>query len=82
MTALTFSHIAIACKDALAIEHFYTKYFDFKSARVIPLGGTQIVFIKSGMPTSSFSRRGNKHPSHRPVRTGRGILAGVTSLLR
>jgi glyoxylase I family protein len=48
MAALTFSHMAIACKDPLAIEHFYTKYFDFKRARVIPLGGTQIVFIKSG----------------------------------
>ncbi len=48
MTALTFSHVALSCKDPLAIERFYTKHFGFKRARVIPLGGDQIVFIKSG----------------------------------
>ncbi len=48
MPALTFSHVAISCKDPLATERFYTKHFGFKRARVIPLGGDQIVFIKSG----------------------------------
>jgi glyoxylase I family protein len=48
MTSLTFHHMAIACNDPLLIESFYTKYFGFKRARVIPLGETQIVFIKSG----------------------------------
>ena len=48
MTALTFSHVAVSCKDPLTIERFYTKHFGFKRARVIPLGGDQIVFIKSG----------------------------------
>jgi glyoxylase I family protein len=48
MSALTFSHMAISCKDPLAIERFYTKHFGFKRARVIPLGGDQIVFLKSG----------------------------------
>src|SRR5438477_4121227 len=48
MTALTFSHVAISCKDPLATERFYSKYFGFKRARVIPLGTDQIVFIKSG----------------------------------
>ncbi len=48
MSALTFSHVALSCKDPLAIERFYTKHFGFKRARVIPLGGDQIVFIKSG----------------------------------
>jgi glyoxylase I family protein len=48
MPALTFSHVAIACKDPLATERFYSKYFGFKRARVIPLGTDQIVFIKSG----------------------------------
>lgn len=40
-------HIAIACQDPIAIEKFYTTYFGFHRARVIPLGGEQIVFIKS-----------------------------------
>ncbi len=48
MTALTFSHVAISCKDPLATEQFYTRHFGFKRARVIPLGEDQIVFIKSG----------------------------------
>jgi glyoxylase I family protein len=43
-----FSHIGLTCKDPLAIERFYSKFFGFKRARVIPLGDDQIVFIKSG----------------------------------
>ncbi len=43
-----FSHIGLTCKDPLAQERFYHKYFGFKRARVIPLDGDQIVFIKSG----------------------------------
>lgn len=48
MTFTTYSHIGIACQDPIAIEKFYTKYFGFKRARVIPLGDEQMVFIKSG----------------------------------
>jgi glyoxylase I family protein len=44
-----FSHVGVTCKDPLAIERFYSKYFGFKRARVLELGaGNQIVFIKSG----------------------------------
>ena len=46
MTVTTFSHIGLTCKDPIAIEKFYTKHFGFKRARVVPLGETQIVFIK------------------------------------
>lgn len=48
MTSLTFAHVAMGCNDPIAIERFYTKYFGFKRARVIPVGAEQIVFIKSG----------------------------------
>jgi glyoxylase I family protein len=48
MPSLQFSHVAISCKDPLAIERFYTRHFGFKRARLIPLGSDQIVFIKSG----------------------------------
>ena len=48
MAELMFHHMALACKDPIATEQFYTKYFGFKRARVIPLGSEQIVFIKSG----------------------------------
>lgn len=43
-----YSHIGVACKDPIATEKWYTKYFGFKRARVIPLGESQIVFIKLG----------------------------------
>jgi glyoxylase I family protein len=45
---MAFSHVAISCQDPLAVERFYSKYFGFRRARVIPLGAQQIVFIKSG----------------------------------
>jgi glyoxylase I family protein len=48
MTMVAFSHMALSCKDPLLIERFYTKYFGFRRARVVPLGEDQIVFIKSG----------------------------------
>jgi glyoxylase I family protein len=41
-------HIALACKDPIAVEKYYTKYFGFTRGRVIPLGDEQIVFIKCG----------------------------------
>jgi glyoxylase I family protein len=43
-----FSHIGLTCNDPTVIERFYSKYFGFKRARVIPLGDDQILFIKSG----------------------------------
>lgn len=43
-----FVHVSISCRDPLAIERFYTKFFGFKRARVVPLGAEQVVFIKSG----------------------------------
>ena len=49
MTSSVFAHVGITCKDSIKVEKFYTKYFGFKRARVIPIGGSeQIVFIKSG----------------------------------
>jgi glyoxylase I family protein len=48
MSNPTFAHVALNCRDMAAIETFYTKYFGFRRARVVDLGSTQIVFIKSG----------------------------------
>jgi glyoxylase I family protein len=46
MTEVRFSHIALNCRDPLETEEFYTRYFGFRRARVIPLGQEQIVFLK------------------------------------
>jgi len=45
---MAFSHVAIACPDPAKVERFYTRYFGFQRARVIPLDEEQIVFLKSG----------------------------------
>jgi glyoxylase I family protein len=44
----TYHHMGISCSDMRATERFYTKYFGFRRARVVPLGDTEIVWIKSG----------------------------------
>jgi glyoxylase I family protein len=46
MASLRFSHMALSCKDPLAVERFYTQHFGFKRARVVAPGENQVVFIK------------------------------------
>ena len=48
MTAVAFNHVALNCTDMAATERFYGDHFGFRRARVIPLGETQIIFLKSG----------------------------------
>jgi protease I len=43
-----FNHVALSCADPLATERFYSTHFGFRRARVIPLGDTQIVFLRAG----------------------------------
>jgi len=43
-----FHHIALTCSDPIEVERFYTRYFGFRRARLIPLGDRQVVFIKTG----------------------------------
>ena len=45
---IAFSHVSLNCRDPLAMERYYCRHFGFRRARVIPLGGDQIVFLKSG----------------------------------
>jgi glyoxylase I family protein len=49
MTLQIFSQLALTCKNPIATEEFYTRYFGFTRARVAKLpDGDQIVFIKMG----------------------------------
>lgn len=68
---MVFSHIALNCKDPIAVEKFYTKHFGFKRTRVIPLGeGNQIVFTKSGsVYLEIFSAQGD-NPAPAPTNDG------------
>ncbi len=53
MTLQIFSQVALTCRDPIATEKFYSKYFGFKRARVAELpDGERIVFIK--MMDSAF----------------------------
>ena len=71
---MVFSHIAITCKDSIAVERFYTKYFGFKRARVIPLGDAQIVFIKSGNVYLEIFETKDGRPVSAPEKDGYGYV--------
>ena len=62
--------MAIACKDMNAIEAFYSKYFGFTRSRVIPLGDTQIVFIRSGNAYLELFQAKEEHPGEKAVADG------------
>jgi len=70
MAQLVFSHMALNCKDMAAIERFYTTYFGFKRARAIPLGETQIVFIKCGTMYLELFQAEGAAPSPAPEADG------------
>lgn len=41
-------HMGLVCRDASAVEAFYTRHFRFQRARVVGSGDGQVVFLKSG----------------------------------
>ncbi len=47
-TPPAFHHMGLSCVDPVATERFYTRYFGFHRARVVPLGEDKIVFLKNG----------------------------------
>jgi glyoxylase I family protein len=48
MASTQFLHVALNCKDPIAIERFYAEHFGFKRARVYEPGPNQVVVITSG----------------------------------
>lgn len=70
MSFLRFAHLAMGCKDPIAIEKLYTKYFGFKRGRVIPLINEQIVFIKSGNVYLELFQAKEEAPFPIPERDG------------
>ena len=71
-----FHHIALTCSDPIEVERFYTRYFGFRRARLIPLGDRQVVFIKTGnlYLGNCFrkTKRGHIHPLAETDRTTPG----------
>jgi Lactoylglutathione lyase and related lyases len=48
MTNVTFSHVALTCRDLDATAAFYTDYFGFTEVRTLTLPDTRIVFLQNG----------------------------------
>lgn len=48
MSAPVWSHVALNCRDQGTTETFYRDVLGFRRARVVPLGGTRIVFLRLG----------------------------------
>jgi glyoxylase I family protein len=67
---MAFSHIGLTCKDPVAVERWYTKYFGFQRARVIPLGDWELVFIKSGNMYLELFKTGETSPLPLPDKDG------------
>ena len=75
-----FNHVAMTCRDPIALERFYTRHFGFRRARVAPIGGgKQIVFLRNGgiylelfsadesSPTPAGIADGPHHPGIRHI---------------
>lgn len=41
-------HMGLVCRDAAAVERFYTDCFGFRRARVVGEGGGEVVFLRHG----------------------------------
>lgn len=67
---MQFAHVALNCRDMAAIERFYTKHFGFRRARVVDLGDTQIVFIKSGTVYLELFQASGDAPAPPPTKDG------------
>jgi glyoxylase I family protein len=67
---MAFSHIGLTCKDPIAVERWYTRYFGFQRARVIPLGDWELVFIKSGDMYLELFKTGETNPLPLPDKDG------------
>lgn len=67
---MAFSHIGLSCLDPIAVERWYTRYFGFQRARVIPLGADQLVFIRSGNMYLELFRTNDERPLPAPEKDG------------
>ncbi len=73
MPTTKFSHIALSCIDPVAIEKYYSNFFGFIRARVIPLGeNNSIVFLKNSQDVYLELFRADAETSHAKVDTGDG----------
>jgi glyoxylase I family protein len=70
MKAISFSHVALNCRSIAATEEFYSRHFNFHRARVIDLGSSQIVFLKSGNIYLELFQAEAASPTPQPTKDG------------
>lgn len=70
MTALSFGHVAMNCRDPIVAEKFYTQHFGFRRARVVPLGDQQIIFLKLGNTYLELFQAEDESPVPAPADDG------------
>jgi glyoxylase I family protein len=65
-----FHHISLTCADPAAVERFYTEHFGFRRVRVVPLGESQITFLRgAGILLELFQATG-ENPLKPPANDG------------
>ncbi len=63
MTDAVVHHVALNCRDPIAVERFHTRNFGFSRARVVPIPDSQIVFLRRGdMYLELFQSEGDAQP--------------------
>jgi glyoxylase I family protein len=72
---LKFSHVAISCNDPIEVERYYTRYFGYARARVIPIPDGQIVFIKNGASYLELFQAKGETPAGEIAADGPGYAA-------
>lgn len=70
MIDTNFAHVALNCRDLAVTEQFYTRHFGFRRARVIDLGASQIVFLKSGTMYLELFAAEAEFPTSPPTNDG------------
>jgi glyoxylase I family protein len=70
MAETRFHHISLTCQDPIAVERYYTKHFGFRRVRVVPIGDTQIVFIRNGNFLFELFQATQENPLQPPKNDG------------
>lgn len=66
-----FAHTGLTCRNIAATENFYVKYFGFRRARALDIGGgNQIVFIKNENTYLELFQGEGRDPAGTPQNDG------------
>jgi glyoxylase I family protein len=71
---IRYAHTGLTCRNLAATERFYTRFFGFRRARVVDLGGgRQIVFLKNENTYLELFQGDGEDPAGVPAADGHGF---------